>query len=196
MVINIQYNIVVVKDKQKIKTMVSKTKRNILGLLSEKNLTCEKLADMLGKHKSSIYRHIKELRENNLVEVKEEEKVDHGKRKIYGKTADLFIPLPGSLEAPRSSDVSIKWNEETTDKVLTILSKIGFESNSDLTKDLIDFFDEMNDLSSNLFKNNEDLNDLDLFSIMKLKQLILFAEIQNNSEIKKKWEEICKKFKS
>ncbi|MFW5927955.1 MAG: helix-turn-helix domain-containing protein [Thermoplasmatota archaeon] len=193
-VIQIKDNVVIVKDKEEIKTMVSEIKRNILGLLSEENLTCEEIADILGKHRSNIYRHLTELQEYDFVEVKKEEKVDRSKRKVYGKTADLFVPLLDSLEAPHSSDVSIRWDEKSTDKVLKILSNMGFEPNEDLNEELIEFFEEMNILSSELFKNNEEFNDLDLFSVMKLKLLILFAEIQNDTEVKKRFKAICNKF--
>lgn len=120
-------DVVIVSDKEKIRDLLGRTKREILGVLSKEDLSCKEIADRLDKDQSNIYRHIKKLQESNFVELKREEKINHTSKKIYGKTADLFIPLPRSMEADKPSHVSVRWDEESTSKILKVLSDMGFD---------------------------------------------------------------------
>lgn len=190
-------DVVIVCDKEKIRNLLGRTKREILSVLSEEELSCKEIADRLDKTRSTIYRHIKKLQESNFVEIKREEKVDQTTKKIYGKTADLFLPLPQSMEADKPTNVSVRWDEESTGKILKVLSDIGFDiENEEVTKrELVYFFKEMDGLVKNLLKENDGFDDLDMFSILRLKLLILISEIQNDDEVRKRCEDICSKFR-
>lgn len=196
MVIKIKDKVILVDDIEKIKNLIGKTKKEILRLLSEEDLSCSEIAEYLNKDKSNIYRQIRTLRETGFVKVKRKEKVNYKTRKIYEKTADLFIPLPKTFEASKSSQVSLTWDEESTDRVLKILSEIGFEAedDEDVEGKIIDFFKKMDGAVKELLEERDNFMDPNLFLLMKIKLLILFIELNSNDEVRDRFKDINCKF--
>ncbi|MFP4050822.1 MAG: ArsR/SmtB family transcription factor [Thermoplasmata archaeon] len=194
--IKIKDKVILVDDIEKIKNLIGKTKKEILRLLSEEDLSCSEIAEYLNKDKSNIYRQIRTLRETGFVKVKRKEKVNYKTRKIYEKTADLFIPLPKTFEASKSSQVSLTWDEESTDRVLKILSEIGFEAedDEDVEGKIIDFFKKMDGAVKELLEERDNFMDPNLFLLMKIKLLILFIELNSNDEVRDRFKDINCKF--
>ncbi|MFW6195994.1 MAG: ArsR/SmtB family transcription factor [Thermoplasmatota archaeon] len=195
--IKIKDKVILVDDIEKIKNLIGKTKKEILRLLSEEDLSCSEIAEYLDKDKSNIYKQIRTLRETGFVKVKREEKVNYKTRKIYGKTADLFIPLPKTFEASKSSQVSLTWDEESTARVLNILSEIGFEAEDDEVVEgkIIAFFKNMDCAVKELLEERDNFMNPSLFLLMKIKLLILFIELNSNDEVRDGFEDINYKFK-
>lgn len=191
--VKIKDKVILVDDIEKIKSLLGKTKNNILRLLSKEEMSCSELAEELNKDQSNIYRQITDLQNMGFVNVKREEKVNYKTKKIYEKSADLFIPLPKSFEASKSSNVSLTWDEKSTKHILNILSDIGFDIKEDPKDDLVDFFERMDLAVKNLLEGKEELSDMDLFLVMKIKLLTLLVELNKNEDVREDFKDIAEK---
>ena len=80
----------VITDPNVIKLMLEDTRRQILQLLRNKEMTISQLSEILGKTPQTIYHHIEKLKEAGLVEVKRTEMKGNLVEKYYGRTADAF----------------------------------------------------------------------------------------------------------
>ncbi|MCD6142766.1 winged helix-turn-helix domain-containing protein [Thermococcus sp.] len=80
----------VITDPEVIKLMLEDTRRQILKLLRNREMTISQLSDILGKTPQTVYHHIEKLKEVNLVEVKRTEMKGNLVEKYYGRTADVF----------------------------------------------------------------------------------------------------------
>ncbi|ASJ01493.1 winged helix-turn-helix domain-containing protein [Thermococcus gorgonarius] len=80
----------VVTDPDIIKLMLEDTRRKILQLLRNREMTISQLSEILGKTPQTIYHHIEKLKEAGLVEVKRTEMKGNLVEKYYGRTADAF----------------------------------------------------------------------------------------------------------
>ncbi len=80
----------VINDPDTIKLILEDTRRRILHLLREKEMTISQLSEILGKTPQTIYHHIERLKEAKLVEVKRTEMKGNLVEKYYGRTADAF----------------------------------------------------------------------------------------------------------
>lgn len=80
----------VITDPEVIKLMLEDTRRKILSLLRNKEMTISQLSEILGKTPQTIYHHIEKLKEAGLVEVKRTEMKGNLVEKYYGRTADAF----------------------------------------------------------------------------------------------------------
>lgn len=80
----------VITDPGVIKLMLEDTRRKILSLLRNREMTISQLSEILGKTPQTIYHHIEKLKEAGLVEVKRTEMKGNLIEKYYGRTADAF----------------------------------------------------------------------------------------------------------
>ncbi|WP_048160673.1 ArsR/SmtB family transcription factor [Thermococcus sibiricus] len=82
--------VMVITDPEVIKLMLEDTRRQILKLLRNREMTISQLSDILGKTPQTVYHHIEKLKEVGLVEVKRTEMKGNLVEKYYGRTADVF----------------------------------------------------------------------------------------------------------
>ncbi|WP_297498147.1 winged helix-turn-helix domain-containing protein [Thermococcus sp.] len=80
----------VITDPEVIKLMLEDTRRKILALLRNREMTISQLSEILGKTPQTIYHHIEKLKEAGLVEIKRTEMKGNLVEKYYGRTADAF----------------------------------------------------------------------------------------------------------
>ncbi|WP_456369043.1 ArsR family transcriptional regulator [Thermococcus sp.] len=80
----------VITDPEVIKLILEDTRRKILALLRNREMTISQLSEILGKTPQTIYHHIEKLKEAGLVEVKRTEMKGNLVEKYYGRTADAF----------------------------------------------------------------------------------------------------------
>ncbi|MCD6524556.1 MAG: helix-turn-helix domain-containing protein [Thermococcus sp.] len=80
----------VITDPEVIKLMLEDTRRKILALLRNREMTISQLSEILGKTPQTVYHHIEKLKEAGLVEVKRTEMKGNLVEKYYGRTADAF----------------------------------------------------------------------------------------------------------
>ncbi|ASJ09801.1 transcriptional regulator [Thermococcus sp. P6] len=80
----------VITDPEVIKLILEDTRRKILGLLRNREMTISQLSEILDKTPQTIYHHIEKLKAAGLVEVKRTEMKGNLVEKYYGRTADAF----------------------------------------------------------------------------------------------------------
>ncbi|MFA4640849.1 ArsR/SmtB family transcription factor [Pyrococcus kukulkanii] len=87
-------DVMIISDPKQLKALSDQTRMKILSLLRNHPMTISEIAQVLGKDRSTIYRHIKALEEAGLVE--EVEKL--GNETVYGRVALLFLVRVGPSE--------------------------------------------------------------------------------------------------
>jgi DNA-binding transcriptional ArsR family regulator len=88
----------IIDDPAVIKIAVEETRRQILTMLNEQEMTLSEIARKIKKDISTVYRHIHQLQRAGLVEVVGEKRVHHIPEKVYGRTAKLFLYSPEAAE--------------------------------------------------------------------------------------------------
>jgi DNA-binding transcriptional ArsR family regulator len=94
----------VFRDMQKYKEAFDPSRKEILQLLSVREMSVDELAKLLGKDVSTVYRHMDKLVSAGLVKVAREEQVGPVTRKYYRRAARIMI---GCLPAEETSDSEI-----------------------------------------------------------------------------------------
>ena len=123
----------VITDPKVIKLMLEDTRRQILRLLRDREMTISQLSEILKKTPQTIYHHVEKLKEAGLVEVKRTEMKGNLVEKYYGRTADAFyINLYlGDEELRYMARARLKTK-------LEIFKALGFEFNEDELLDIMD----------------------------------------------------------
>lgn len=123
----------VITDPKVIKLMLEDTRRQILRLLRDREMTISQLSEILKKTPQTIYHHVEKLKEAGLVEVKRTEMKGNLVEKYYGRTADAFyINLYlGDEELRYMARARLRTK-------LEIFKVLGFEFNEDELLDIMD----------------------------------------------------------
>jgi len=123
----------VITDPKVIKLMLEDTRRQILRLLRDREMTISQLSEILKKTPQTIYHHVEKLKEAGLVEVKRTEMKGNLVEKYYGRTADAFyINLYlGDEELRYMARARLRTK-------LEIFKALGFEFNEDELLDIMD----------------------------------------------------------
>ncbi|MCD6524554.1 MAG: winged helix-turn-helix transcriptional regulator, partial [Thermococcus sp.] len=79
--------VLIITEAEKVKALSEETRFRILQLLRERPMTINELSNILGKDRTTIYRHIKMLENAGLVEELE----TPGNEKIYARSARIFL---------------------------------------------------------------------------------------------------------
>ena len=116
----------IIRDGQKFKEASEPSRRQILQLLSIKEMSVDKLAEMLEKDVSTIYRHVNKLETAGLVEVARKEQVGPVSKKYYRRAAKIIIGLLPPEET-FESEIFRKYSYEKMRKGLLALK--GFRYN-------------------------------------------------------------------
>lgn len=123
----------VITDPKVIKLMLEDTRRQILQLLRNKEMTISQLSEILGKTPQTIYHHIEKLKEAGLVEVKRTEMKGNLVEKYYGRTADAFY-INMYL-----GDEELRYFERSKLKTkLDIFKALGYSFNDEELLDIMD----------------------------------------------------------
>ncbi len=186
----------VVKDPEKLRVSLEKNRSQILALLRVKDMTISQISEALNKDQSTIYRHIKKLEEAGLVDVCGEKRQHHIPERVYGRTADVFIPRIEPMETGNPSSVQLTWKKEHVIEIIEQLEDIGYEiDNKEETIDLLDHF--LKELNKNITEKigllDKDISDVHYFSILRLKMAILLIELAKNDYLNRDLSQICEK---
>jgi DNA-binding transcriptional ArsR family regulator len=79
--------VLIITEPEKVKVLSEGTRLKILQLLRDRPMTVNELSDILGKDRTTIYRHIKMLENAGLVEELEVQ----GNERVYSRTARLYL---------------------------------------------------------------------------------------------------------
>jgi len=113
--------VLIITEAEKVKALSEETRFRILQLLRERPMTINELSNILGKDRTTIYRHIKMLENAGLVEELE----TPGNEKIYARSARIFLIKADpdeSVEEFRQAYLQIE-----AKKLVQILEKAGFK---------------------------------------------------------------------
>ncbi|NPA47071.1 MAG: ArsR family transcriptional regulator [Thermococci archaeon] len=179
----------VINDPEIIKLILEDTRRRILHLLREKEMTISQLSEILGKTPQTIYHHIEKLKEAGLVEVKRTEMKGNLIEKYYGRTADAFyINL-------YLGDEELRYFARSRLKTkLDILRAIGYNVNNDLL-DLMDRILEKEhvyktEISKKIEENEDKLRGFSNEDIIHTIEWLTLAKLGSDPE----YVELVKKF--
>ncbi|WP_148883146.1 helix-turn-helix domain-containing protein [Thermococcus aciditolerans] len=186
----------VITDPEVIKLMLEDTRRRILGLLRNKEMTISQLSEILGKTPQTIYHHIEKLKEAGLVEVKRTEMKGNLVEKYYGRTADAFY-INMYL-----GDEELRYFARSRLKIkLEIFKALGYEFNDE---ELLNTMDELlkkeheckTEISKEIEANEEALKDFSNEDIIHAIEWLAMARMGRDEEtlaLLKKLGEILKK---
>lgn len=188
----------VVKDPDKLRISLEKNRSQILALLSVKDMTISQISEALNKDQSTIYRHVKKLEEAGLVEICGEKRQHHIPERVYGRTADVFIPSIEPMEKGKPSAVWITWKKDHCDEIIDHLNNLGYEidDEEEMKEKLHDFLTYLNTHISEIINSEEDdLKDSNFFTILRLKMMILLIELVKDEELDEKLIEMIENIK-
>jgi len=180
----------VIRDPDKIRICIETTRNKILSLLNVENMTISQLSEALSKDQSTVYRHVKKLEKHDFVTVRGEKKEHHIPEKIYGRTAGMFLMIPQSNDM--DDDYEERWRRESMEKSLEILNMIGYNNDrpDDLVENLNEFFLKFGSKTADYFENNEDIGEIDNYTLRIVEMLLLLLEVNNDNELKALKDEI------
>ena len=119
-------DILVIKDPEVAKLLADKTRRDILRLLSIRELSPCQIAKVLNKNVSSIAHHLRRLEEAGLVELCGTRVKGNVVEKYYRAAARRFI-VSFSLWEARSGAPAAEWLNDVVYSVVKALPSFGFE---------------------------------------------------------------------
>ncbi|WP_324735038.1 winged helix-turn-helix domain-containing protein [Thermococcus sp. SY098] len=186
----------VITDPKVIKLMLEDTRRKILQLLRNREMTISQLSEILGKTPQTVYHHIEKLKEAGLVEVKRTEMKGNLVEKYYGRTADAFyINL-------YLGDEELRYFARSRLKTkLDIFKALGYEFDEEELLNIMDRILEKEHeykmkISKEIEENEELLKDFSNEDIIHAIEWLSMAEIGRDEEalkLLKKLGEILKK---
>jgi DNA-binding transcriptional ArsR family regulator len=172
----------VITDPEVIKLMLEDTRRKILQLLRNREMTISQLSEILGKTPQTIYHHIEKLKEAGLVEVKRTEMKGNLVEKYYGRTADAFyINL-------YLGDEELRYFARSKLKTkLEIFKTLGYEFNDE---ELLNVMDELlkkehevkTEISKEIEMNEEKLKDFSDEDIIHAIEWLAMARMGRDEE--------------
>ncbi|NJD98701.1 ArsR family transcriptional regulator [Thermococcus sp. LS1] len=172
----------VITDPEVIKLMLEDTRRKILQLLRNKEMTISQLSEILGKTPQTIYHHIEKLKEAGLVEVKRTEMKGNLVEKYYGRTADAFyINL-------YLGDEELRYFARSRLKTkLEIFKALGYEFDDDELLDVMDHILEKEheyktEISKEIEVNEEKLRDFSNEDIIHAIEWLAMAKMGRDEE--------------
>jgi len=122
-------DVMIIKDPKIAKLLADKTRRDILRLLSIRELSICQIAKILNKNISSIVHHIKKLERAGLVELSRKSVKGNVVEKFYRASARRFI-VSFSLESEEhklEENELAKWIDRIATSVAKALPSFGFE---------------------------------------------------------------------
>lgn len=184
----------VIKDPERLRVSLEKNRSQILALLRVKDMTISQISEALNKDQSTIYRHVKKLEEAGLVEVCGERRQHHIPERVYGRTADIFIPRIEPMETGNPSSVQLTWKKEHIKETIEFLEEIGYEFED--KEEIVDRFNRFltevnNNITEKIGLINDDITNFHFFTILRIKMTILLIEVLKNDEVN---EELSKIF--
>ncbi len=159
-------DVMIVTDPASVRVLAEKTRFEILQILRQGPKTINDISIMLGKDRTTIYRHLKALKRAGFVQVVGSE----GNEKLYGRTARLFLIKVEPDESIR------RFREEYMNvearKILEILKRAGFSIKDEekLHSLLEGVLEEIEDRARPIIQriSNVEMSEVELFHLMNV----------------------------
>ncbi|NPA47069.1 MAG: ArsR family transcriptional regulator [Thermococci archaeon] len=178
-------DVVIVTDPEKVKILTERTRFEILQALRNGPKTVNDIMLMIGRNRTTVYRHLKTLERAGFVEVVGCE----GNEKLYGRTARLFlirVEPDESIERFRKEYMSIE-----AKKLVDILKKAGFsvKDEEELKRLLESVLDEIEINAQPFIRrvSNVEMTEVELFHLLNV---LVFLQSCEFCEKAKKMKEL------
>lgn len=183
------------------KIAVEDNRADILSLLRVNSMTVSELSEVLDKTPSTVYRHLKKLEEAGYVEVNGAEKDNHLPKKLYSRTADIFLLSPATIEGKDASALKMKWEKSNAEEVLKFLEIMGYSSGEgtgeeELVEELAGFFVDLRESIINpIAKVEGQIEDMSIPLLFRLELLMFLLEIKKDEETGKTADNLLSKIR-
>jgi DNA-binding transcriptional ArsR family regulator len=174
--------VLIITSPKTVKVLSEPTRFQILKLLRDRPMSINELSEILRKDRTTIYRHIKALEAEGLVE-----EIDaHGNERIYARTARMFLIKVGpdeSIEEFRQAYLQVE-----AEKLVQILEKSGFEiSNREelkvITKKVLDMIEIMSQpVIKRISEADIELTEIELFHLLNMLVFLQSCELCADAE--------------
>ncbi|MEF8873212.1 MAG: winged helix-turn-helix domain-containing protein [Candidatus Thermoplasmatota archaeon] len=192
----------VVQDPDRVKLAIEDTRSDILSLLKVNDMTLSQMAESLDKDHSTIYRHVKKLEEAGYIEEIGEKKDHHIPKKVYSRTATVFLLNPSSIEEGSSSDLTMDWERRNAEQILDFLKIMGYsledkDQKEELIEDLSTFFVELKDRVMDPIEEAEDeIGEISFPLLLRFEVLMFLLEKRKDEELEGRFENILSRIRS
>ncbi|WP_048152591.1 ArsR/SmtB family transcription factor [Palaeococcus ferrophilus] len=159
--------VLIITEPEKVKLLSDQTRFRIVSLLRERPMSVGELAELLGKDRSTVHRHIKALEDAGFVE----EIGREGIERLYTRTARLFLLKPFGEEEDIVA-FRMHYLQVEAERLYNLLKKAGFDIRDreefiELTREVLK---NIEDLAREPLKRLEgvDLTEIELFHVLNI----------------------------
>ncbi|NJF25766.1 transcriptional regulator [Thermococcus sp. Bubb.Bath] len=174
--------VMIITDPKTAKVLSEPTRFQILKLLRERPMSVNELSELLNKDRTTVYRHIKALESEGLVE-----EIDaHGNERIYARTARMFLIKVGhdkSIEEFRQAYLQVE-----AERLVEILEKSGFtiydrDALKALVKDVLGLIElRSQPILKRISEADVELNEVELFHLLNMLVFIQSCDLCENAK--------------
>ncbi len=186
-------HIKVIRDPKVFKVCMENNRCEIMSLLKENDMSVNEIANALRKDYSTIFRHVKKLKKYGFLTVKGESRIKRTPEIIYGRTAEIFIPMIHCKETESLSESSILWKKEQSHRLVKMLEKMGYQNNAhkELAEDIYELFQCYTRIvNEKMIEAGIKPSDMSFFNIMRIRLMVLLLEIEINEELQRQVQKI------
>ncbi|ASJ08180.1 transcriptional regulator [Thermococcus siculi] len=160
--------VLIITEPEKVRVLSEETRFKILQLLRMRPMTISELSEVIGKDRTTVYRHVKTLEKAGLVEELESQ----GNEKVYSRSARIFLikaEPDESIEQFRQAYLQVE-----AEKLVQILEKAGFKikNRTELARLAKEVLDEIEIRSQPVLKRisqaDIDLTEVELFHLLNM----------------------------
>lgn len=188
----------VVSDPEHVKLAIEDTRRDILSLLKVNDMTLTQMSETLDKDHSTIYRHVKKLEKAGYLEKVGEQKDHHIPKKVYSRTAKVFLLNPSSMESGVRTDITIDWEKKNAEKMVDFLEIMNYNIKEEEKEELIDelskfFIDLKERVMDPIADAEEKIGEISFPQLLRFEVLMYLLEKRKDKELEERFEKILTK---
>ncbi len=150
-------------------------------------MTAEQISEALEIDTSTIYRHLQELEKYEFIRKVGEEHEKGRPKHIYGRTADMYLMIPRTLDLNKESSEFTQIEFEETEKTLRNLQALGYDVQIDdeTIREFSELFRELGERFINILKNrSRPMSDISKLKFVRLTILLLLLELEKNEQLR------------
>jgi len=169
--------VMIITEPEKVKALSDETRFKILQLLRQRPMTIGELSILLGKDRTTIYRHVKALEKAGFVE----EVGTEGNEKLYARTARLFLIKAEPHESVENFRRT--YIEAEVERLIEILDEVGIkvkdrEKVKELVKEILDEIEiKSQPFIERISKSNVELTEIELFHLLNFLAFLQSCEL-------------------